>query len=1183
MFLKTLTLRGFKSFADKTTLALEPGISVIVGPNGSGKSNVIDAVSWVLGEQGARSLRGGRMEDVIFAGSPQRPALAMAEVTLTIDNSSGSLPLEFAEVTITRTLFRSGEAEYRLNGLPCRLLDIREVLSDGGIGREQHTIIGQGHLDEMLTADPVQIRAYIEEAAGIAKHRRRKERSLRRIAAADANLVRVSDVLSEVRRHLRPLREQAEVAKRHAAIVDELERVGVILGAREIYDVRRRLGPEGSVDLETPIRETEAEIAGLDESIAEAARDRAAAAQAADRAREVAWSLNRLTERLRALGRLARERERTLGAELAGITEAGAQAHLDELRRALEAAKPSLAEAVEVVGGAEAVAWERRQVLAAAEASLNEAQSRLAPLRTAQREAQAETVKLRGELASATASLEAARREHERAGQRRGAIEKARADAARAFEEANAALVALEEGADPEMEALAELEDSIEALQQERQTALSALSDAEREAATWRARAQVRAGASPQAVKKLASDGIEGVIGVLADLVEVPERSKAALEALVGPASSVLVVADPAAAERVLEAAGGGEPLGLLIAGGPAGPAFDATRLVEVVRPLGEPAASALGGVYVAGGTAEAARLAGERPDAVFVTMSGVMATGRLLVRTSAAAGARAAQAEDSLAAARERLTQIDTGLKQRRSDYAQKSAVLNKADAEIAAAVDRASSAERELHALDRESGVLDEADERSAAQAAALVSRVEQLRAAAAAAEGRAEVAGAALQGQADEQTVASRARSQAAAAADEARLELARANERRRLLTERCAELTVALDQATAKAAAIGGLRVELSERMDRAAVVGETCSGLGDAAARWTVEAEEVHRKAKVAVTEGERDLGQVQGRRREAVARLDALREKARAEDVSRAELRIRLRMAEAKLAEGDRPVEVLVRRFGRQLEDDDPTSLADPWDRSAAAETEVLRRRQAKLERDLAAIGRVNPLAAAEFESLTEREEFLTGQIADLKASRRDLVKVVASVEERILELFGAAFNDVAREYEHVFATLFPGGSGRLRLTDPADPLETGVEVEARPGGKSVRRLSLLSGGERALAGLALAFAIFRARPSPFYILDEVEAALDDVNLHRFLELLKDFRESSQLLVVTHQKRTMELADVLYGVSVRSDGASRVISERLGGSGRAASSGARRIARPMVAEPSEGAFPGAAL
>src|SRR5438309_427031 len=389
MFLKSLTLRGFKSFADRTTLALEPGISVIVGPNGSGKSNVVDAISWVLGEQGPRSLRGGRMEDVIFAGTQRRPALAMAEVSLTIDNTAGDLPLEFSEVTITRTLFRSGEAEYRLNGLPCRLLDIREVLSDGGIGREQHTIIGQGHLDEMLTADPIQIRAYVEEAAGVAKHRRRKERALRRIAATDANLVRISDVLSEVRRLLRPLREQAEIARRHASLVEEA----------------------------------------------------AAAAEAAD-------------------ARVAT----------------------------------------------------RREALAQGEAALGGVQARVLPLRNAQREAQGIVVQARGELATLTASMEAAEAERTRAEERRRILEEARERAMAALEEARASLAELEAAEAPHVEVIAELEEQLETAEQERQAGLSTLAGAEREAATWRARAQVRDGASPEAARRIAASGPEGVI-----------------------------------------------------------------------------------------------------------------------------------------------------------------------------------------------------------------------------------------------------------------------------------------------------------------------------------------------------------------------------------------------------------------------------------------------------------------------------------------------------------------------------------------------------------------------------------------------------------------------------------------------------------------------------------------------
>src|SRR5437870_1440346 len=566
MFLKSLTLRGFKSFADRTTVVLEPGISIIVGPNGSGKSNIIDAVSWVLGEQGPRSLRGGRMEDVIFAGTPQRPALAMAEVSLTIDNTAGDLPLEFSEVTVTRTLFRSGEAEYRLNGLPCRLLDIREVLSDGGIGREQHTIIGQGHLDDMLIADPTQIRAYVEEAAGVAKHRRRKERALRRIAATEANLVRIADVLAEVRRLLRPLREQAEMARRHAAVAEELGRIQLVLAARELAEIRRRLGPDGALDLDAPIRSSEHEIADLDQALVAAGRERAEAAGRRERGREVAWSLNRLAERLRALARLAHERER--------------------------------------------------------------------------------------------------------AGERRQTLDAARGRARAVLAEARATLAALEAAEEPHVETLAELEDRLEAAERDRQSALRSLAEAERQAATWRARAQVRAGASPEATRRLASSGLEGVIGVLSDLVEIPPESKAALEALVGPASSVLVVADAEAAQRALEAAGAGEPLGILVAAALPPPALGGRPLVELVRPLGPPAAAALGGVYVAAGPAEAARLAGEHPQGVFVTLEGVMATGRLLVSTSAAAGARAAEAEAALAAARHPIAGLEAAIAGVRGGY---------------------------------------------------------------------------------------------------------------------------------------------------------------------------------------------------------------------------------------------------------------------------------------------------------------------------------------------------------------------------------------------------------------------------------------------------------------------------------------------------------------------------------
>jgi len=747
--------------------------------------------------------------------------------------------------------------------------------------------------------------------------------------------------------------------------------------------------------------------------------------------------------------------------------------------------------------------------------------------------------------------MEAAEGERLRAGERRTALDEARRRAQAALEEARGSLAALEAAEAPHVEVLAGLEERLETAEHERQGRLVALADAEREAATWRARAQVRDGASPEAARRIASSGLEGVAGVLADLVEISPASKAALEALVGPAGSVLVVADARAAERALQAAGPGEPLGILVAAGSDDPMLGGRPLTDLLHPISGPAAAALAGVYLARGSGEAARLAGEHPEAVFVTLDGVMATGRLLVSTSAAAGARAEEAETELAAARERLSATDAEIAAVRRSFEEAAAVLNRADAEIAAASDRAASAERELHALDREAGVVDEGDQRSAASASTLAERIAALQEGLADGQRRAEAAGRELEAYADEQVSAARVRGEAAGALDEARLAAARAAERHRLLVERCSELRATLDRATAQAAAIGGRRADLAARAGRAASVFRAAGILAERAGAWAVEADAAHLAWGREAAEADAGVTALQDRRRSLVAALEALREKARAEDLSRAELRIRSRIIEERLSAEGRDVEALVRRFGRRLEDEDPASLVDPWDRAAVAEDEALQRRQARLERDLAAMGRVNPLAAAEFESLTEREQFLTAQIADVRTSRRDLLKVVTEVDERIRELFLGAFADVSREYEHVFSTLFPGGVGRLRLTDPADVLETGIEVEARPGGKNLRRLSLLSGGERALAGLALAFAIFRARPSPFYVLDEVEAALDDVNLHRFLGLLREFRSSSQLIVVTHQKRTMEMADVLYGVSVRSDGASRVISERL--------------------------------
>ncbi|MBW3591333.1 MAG: AAA family ATPase, partial [Actinobacteria bacterium] len=348
MFLKSLVMRGFKSFANKTTLAFEPGISIVVGPNGSGKSNVVDAICWVLGEQGPASLRGGKMADVIFAGSGTKAPLGMAEVQLTIDNTSGVLPVEFSEVSISRALFRSGDSEYRLNGSVCRLLDIQEMLSDAGVGRAQHTIVGQGRVDQVLSADPVAIRNIIEEAAGVGKHRRRRERALRKIESCEGNLVHLSDLLTEIRRQLKPLRQQAEIAKRHERVSSELKRVRLIQASRELAGVLAEMGPQDSSTREEELTAWERDLTRLDVDLARLEESRMASASEAARYRELQLRLAGALERLDSLRRLAEERGRALRAELSASSEAGERARIQEMQRQIDLIEPELAEAVRV-------------------------------------------------------------------------------------------------------------------------------------------------------------------------------------------------------------------------------------------------------------------------------------------------------------------------------------------------------------------------------------------------------------------------------------------------------------------------------------------------------------------------------------------------------------------------------------------------------------------------------------------------------------------------------------------------------------------------------------------------------------------------------------------------------------------------------------------------------------------
>ena len=1151
MFLKNLVIRGFKSFADKTVLDFEPGVSIIVGPNGSGKSNIIDSISWVLGEQGPRSLRGGKMEDVIYAGSRLRPALGMAEVTMTIDNSSGLLPIDFTEVTISRTLFRNGESEYRLNGTQCRLLDIAEILSDTGIGREQHTIIGQGQLDQVLTADPIQMRGFIEEAAGIAKHRRRKDRALRKIAATEQNLLRLSDLLSEIRRQLRPLREQAEVAKKHAALAEELGRIRLVSSARELKDLREKLGPSGSLDLDAPIRQKETELRDIETTLTELEKTRTEIFARAEAERDAAWSLSRALERLSNVTRLAAERRRTLEAELGTTTEASARARVAEITRELKSSEATLEISKKEEKASEDLYMNKKGALDEASRAALAAEAVLTPIRSRQRDATSEAVRIRGEKAALEASIDAIEKERSRAAGREMGLKDSLWKASSRLEEARRESLGLEGEEAPIVAEIEERDAEIAGLDREMSLIQGGLKEAEREWYGWQARAEVRGG-SGELASRLAAESIPGVIGILSQLVNARSEGLKLLTAYAGRPEAVLVVESASVAALVSRRSGQDGRIGILTPSESRPVVHGARPLLDSLEVLNPAVESALAGVFEASSVEEAVRLAGSNRGATFVTLDGAVATGSLLALGPAEAGDIAERAKQRVEELRRSESEVFSKLEVARRKKEEALGKLNEIDASMAAVSERVSGAEREVHALERELTVVSEQRAQADSSRGNVVEKMQSSSALLPEVEATIRELSAEIEALQKEHAVAAAATESLAAEAEEARMELTRVSERRRLVEERLAALRSALADAQHAAGSVEGKRRAIQAMIEQVAEVAAVAHSLVEGASDWAEDAESAYQESREELNGLDSQVGELRVERAARAGALDDMRQRARQEDLQKSEIRIRARILEERLEEQwqiepDRAVE----RFGHQWEADDPSRIEDPLGRIAATDADSLERRRARLERDLSTIGTVNPLAEQEFDSLTEREDFLTKQIADVRASRRDLFKITTEIDEQIREMFKGAFEDVASEYERLFATLFPGGQGRLRLTEPSDMLQTGVEVEARPGGKNLKRLSLLSGGEKALSALAVLFAIFRARPSPFYVLDEVEAALDDVNLHRFLGLLREFRSTSQLLVVTHQKRTMEAADVLYGVSIKPDGASRVIAEKL--------------------------------
>jgi chromosome segregation protein len=1191
--LKSLTLKGFKSFASATTLRFEPGITCVVGPNGSGKSNVLDALRWVMGTQGAKDLRGGKMEDVIFAGTAGRAPLGRAEVSLTIDNSDGALPIDYTEVSITRRMFRDGASEYEINGNTCRLMDVQELLSDSGIGREMHVIVGQGQLSQILESKPEERRAFIEEAAGVLKHRKRKEKALRKLDAMQANLTRLTDLTGELRRQLKPLGKQAEIARKAQAVQAELRDARLRLHADDLVNQRAEIAKEQADEAAARARRHEVEQAlEVADAKQTALEDQLAAdAPRLQAAQDTWYKLSALEERLRGTVRLAVERERHLSAEVEAPTGGRDPEELDAEAEETAVREAELAERVEVARGALGETAERRseleQVVQAAE------QAHLAAVRA--------VADRREGLARLAGQVDALR---SKTGATAEEIERLSTALAEATERAELAAVELaearassgvEDAGDAE---LVDRHEQAEAAQRAAQARVEELVAAERTAekdiASWQARVDALAlGLSRKdgaGALLAAGDRMPGLLGSVAALLTVEPGAEAALAAALGPVADAVAVASGDDAVVALELLRGNDSgrAGVLVAGWstvdrsgwpvlPAGArwAADLVRAPESLRPA---VLDALERVAVVDSLRTARDLVARYPEVRAVTADGdVFGThwvvggsgrGQSVIEVQAAVD----EANEKLAAAETAAERAAAALAGARAEQQARAANLKAvAEARNEARVRAARSAER-LSRLEKAVRAAQAEAERVQAQR----SKVEQAREEAlnrlAELEERLVVAEEAPLDDEPDTAVRDEAAASLQAARQQemdARLALRTAEERHRALSGKADELRRAARaerEARERAARAMAARVRGAE-VARAAVRGgevalERIAASLRAAAqeRDTVQAERYDR---------ERVLTEVRNRVRELSNELEKLTDAVHRDEVLRAEQRLRLEQLETKIAEDfgigledlaaeygpevpvpPSPVEVAefeaARERGELVTEPQPI----PYDR----DTQL--RRAKRAERDLTLLGKVNPLALEEFAALEERYKFLSTQLEDLKATRRDLLTVVKEVDDKILEVFTSAYEDVAREFGTVFATLFPGGEGRLVLTEPEDMLTTGVDVEARPPGKKIKRLSLLSGGEKSLVAVAMLVAIFRARPSPFYVLDEVEAALDDVNMRRLLGLLEELRGASQLLIITHQKPTMDIADALYGVSMRGDGITQVISQRLKGSER---------------------------
>lgn len=1023
-----MNLKGFKSFASSTTLNFEQGITCVVGPNGSGKSNVVDALSWVMGEQGAKSLRGGKMEDVIFAGTSGRAPLGRAEVSVTIDNTDGVLPIDFTEVTITRVLFRNGASEYLLNGETTRLLDIQELLSDSGIGREMHVIVGQGQLDAILLANPEERRAFIEEAAGVLKHRKRKEKAIRKLDSMQTNLARIQDLTVELRRQLKPLGKQAEVARKASIIQSDVRDAKLRLMADDMLRMRNEM--ELEVADENVLRQRKEQV----ESELNSARSREieldtiAASENPQliAAQENFYRLTAQREQIRAVQNLSSERARFLSEEAEEAKASGRDpVLLDQEAQQLRNEEKELANNV---NKSQEQLDTDSNLLKAIEDKLALEESRVSAALRAIADQREGTARQEGHINGLRSRIDATSGEVNRLTEARNSVEQRLKNYRENFatiETQISSLAASEPGLDSLFEKL-----KVEMKNSEKD--LKVLTE------------------KLQSTEKLRA----GSLGRLTAFKEITELVKTS----------------------------------------------ENTSLISKVDDLTSNCEVEVNKVSV-------------DCDRIRFELSSANDDFNKISSEYESVLSKLNESDAAMTGLAEQLAISGQNVKNSVDEFDR----LNSA---LQAAIDQRNSDERDLAA--------------ALAQFESHQTPVEPD-----------------LTNLEDLRSQVSGARSKEV----ESRLNLRTIEERKDALSQRAE----ALENQAAAERESASRSISRRENRAQAAI---TAQDIADTAYEALIQIESSIARAgsereRLETSRSSRE-GEILSLRtigRELSIELEKLTSSVHKDEIARAEQRLRIEQLETKAVEElGIDVQALINEYGPS--NDVPTFYENEQGEFVPGDLIPYRRDQqekrlSQAEKSLTLLGKINPLALEEYSSLEERLRYLAEQLEDLKKTKKDLLDIIKEVDDRVQQIFTEAYEDTAREFELVFARLFPGGDGKLILTNPSDILTSGVDVEARPPGKRVKRLSLLSGGERSLVAVALLIAIFKARPSPFYVMDEVEAALDDTNLGRLLGVFEELREKSQLIIITHQKRTMEIADALYGVTMRGDGVSEVISQRI--------------------------------